>query len=144
MGTWRFIILFSLFLHIFNSFHNKVFLNTLLNKGNFQASPLSYYKFEITGINIRALTLLKIFTKAPRPLNFTLPNSACLYSSSKQGELGSDRAILVLLLVKIWREAWEKGKRRYWARRWRATFESQRLFWWHPLLSASHFQTDLS
>lgn len=39
----------------------KFFLNTLLNKGNFQASPLSYYKFEITGINIRALTLLKKF-----------------------------------------------------------------------------------
>ena len=64
----------------------KFFLNTLLNKGNFQASPLSYYKFEITGINIRALTLLnKIFIKAPRPLNFTFPDSASLYSSSREG-----------------------------------------------------------
>ena len=46
----------------------KFFLNTLLNKGNFQASPLSYYKFEITGINIRALTLLKkILSKLPDP-----------------------------------------------------------------------------
>lgn len=112
-----------------------------MSKSNFHASLLNHPKFETTRIIIRTLTLLNVCYQSSHTLELHSPKLNPAVYKIEVRVIGVLQSHNLFHFQRKYQGMDEKrGKRRYWARRWRASFESQSLFWWFHLLSVFYFQ----